>query len=75
MGLCIKLDRQNPFVSLTASVVYNTITVFITVKHNLYSILKELTRLHVLTLWRSSSGLYNVLKLSIHKRYFASGIQ
>jgi hypothetical protein len=47
---------------------------FITVKNNVYSILKWSSRLHVSTLWGSSSGLYNVLKLSIHKRYFANGM-
>jgi hypothetical protein len=40
--------------------------IFITIKHNLYYIENKL-KLHVSTLWVSSSGLYIVMKLLVHK--------
>jgi hypothetical protein len=40
--------------------------IFITVKHNFHYIENKI-RLHVSTLWGSSSSLYNVMKLLVHK--------
>jgi hypothetical protein len=62
----IEFKRVHPVVCM----MNNTNMFIIIVEHNLYYIL-IIARLHVSTLWGSSSGLYNILKPSIHKLYFA----
>jgi hypothetical protein len=64
--LCVQIEVEgvHPVVCMMNKISM----IFITVKHNLYYIENKL-RLHVSTLWGSSSGLYNVMKLLVHKNY------